>query len=108
MSRRRRNERENENNKETKKKSKVLKRILLVLLLILVILVCFVTYKIQKNGGGLQGVLLTLTGNSEEDLKDLDPIQVLVMGVSTDNGGKLTDTIILGTYDPKTQQSSLL
>lgn len=108
MSRRRRNERENENNKETKKKSKVLKRILLVLLLILVILVCFVTYKIQKNGGGLQGVLLTLTGNSEEDLKDLDPIRVLVMGVSTDNGGKLTDTIILGTYDPKTQQSSLL
>ena len=30
------------------------------------------------------------------------------MGVSTDNGGKLSDTIILGTYDPKTQQASLL
>lgn len=108
MSRRRRNERENEKNKETKKKSKVLKKILLALLVILVVLACFITYKIQKNGGGLQGVLLTLTGNNEEDLKDLDPIQVLVMGVSTDNGGKLTDTIILGTYDPKTQQSSLL
>ena len=30
------------------------------------------------------------------------------MGVSTDNGGKLTDTIIVGTYDPKTQKASLL
>ena len=35
-------------------------------------------------------------------------IQVLVMGVSTDNGGKLTDTIIIGSYDPKTQKASLL
>ena len=30
------------------------------------------------------------------------------MGVSTDNGGKLTDTIIVGTYDPKNQKASLL
>lgn len=108
MSRRRRNEREKENNKKVKKKSKVLRKVLLTLLLILVILAVFITYKIQRNGGGLQGLLLTLTGNDEETLKNLDPIQVLVMGVSTDNGGKLTDTIILGTYDPKTQQSSLL
>jgi polyisoprenyl-teichoic acid--peptidoglycan teichoic acid transferase len=108
LSRRRRNEREKENNKKVKKKSKVLRKVLLTLLLILIILAVFITYKIQRNGGGLQGLLLTLTGNDEETLKNLDPIQVLVMGVSTDNGGKLTDTIILGTYDPKTQQSSLL
>ena len=30
------------------------------------------------------------------------------MGVSTDNGGKLTDTIIVATYDPKNQKASLL
>ena len=30
------------------------------------------------------------------------------MGVSTDNGGKLTDTIIVATYDPKNQSASLL
>ena len=33
---------------------------------------------------------------------------MLLMGVSTDNGGKLTDTIIVGTYDPKEQKASLL
>lgn len=113
MSRKKEIQRENENidnnnNNKVKKKSKVLKKVLITLLIILVLVAGFIAYKIQKNGGGLQGVLLTLTGNDEESLKDLDAIQVLVMGVSTDNGGKLSDTIILGTYDPKTQQASLL
>ena len=111
MSRKKEIQRENENidnNNKVKKKSKVLKKVLITLLIILVLVAGFIAYKIQNNGGGLQGVLLTLTGNDEESLKDLDAIQVLVMGVSTDNGGKLSDTIILGTYDPKTQQASLL
>lgn len=108
MSRRRRNQREEENNKKVKKKSGVLKKILLALVIILVLLALFIGYRIHKNGGGMQGLLLTLVGNDEETLKDLDTIQVLVMGVSTDNGGKLTDTIIIGSYDPKTQKSSLL
>lgn len=94
--------------KKKKKKSKVLKRILIGLILILLILVIGITYKTQKNGGGLQGLLSTLVGHDEETLKNLEPIQVLLMGVSTDNGGKLTDTIIVGTYDPKTQKASLL
>lgn len=108
MSRRRRNKREEEEDKKVKKKSGILKKILLVLVLILIFLAFFIGYRIQKNGGGVQGLLLTLVGNDEETLKDLDMIQVLVMGVSTDNGGKLTDTIIIGSYDPKTQKASLL
>ena len=94
--------------KKKKRKSKILKRILIALILILLVLVIGITYKTQKNGGGLQGLLSTLVGHDEETVKNLEPIQVLLMGVSTDNGGKLTDTIIVGTYDPKEQKASLL
>ena len=101
-------EKRDKKEKKKKKKSKVLKRILIALVVVLVILVGGITYKTQKNGGGIQGLLSALVGHDEETLKNLEPIQVLLMGVSTDNGGKLTDTIIVGTYDPKTQKASLL
>ena len=94
--------------KEKKKKSKILKKILLFLLIALIILIGWIAYRTQKNGGGMQGLLSTLVGHNEETLKNLQPIQVLLMGVSTDNGGKLTDTIIVATYDPKNQSASLL
>lgn len=101
-------EKRDKKEKKKKKKSKVLKRILIALVVVLIILVGGITYKAQKNGGGIQGLLSALVGHDEETLKNLEPIQVLLMGVSTDNGGKLTDTIIVGTYDPKTQKASLL
>lgn len=99
---------QNKKDKKNKKKSKVLGKILLLLLIILIALIIGIAYKTKKNGGGVQGLLSTLVGHDEETLKNLDPIQVLLMGVSTDNGGKLTDTIIIGTYDPKNQKASLL
>ena len=105
------NKRENSkksNNKKNKKKKGILGKILIILVLILIALIAGIAYKTQKNGGGLQGLLSTFVGHDEETLKQLDPIQVLLMGVSTDNGGKLTDTIIVGTYDPKNQKASLL
>lgn len=93
---------------KTKKKSKILSKILIFLVLVLIVLVLGIVYKSKQNGGGMQGLLSTLVGHDEETIKNLDPIQVLLMGVSTDNGGKLTDTIIIGTYDPKNQTASLL
>lgn len=107
MSRKTRNKRE-ESGKKVKKKSGILKKILIILIIILIGLAGFIAYRTQKNGGGMQGLLSTLVGHNEETLQNLEPIQVLLMGVSTDNGGKLTDTIIVGTYDPKTQKASLL
>ena len=98
----------NKSKKKTKKKSKTSSKILILLLIILIALVVGITYKTKQNGGGMTGLLSTLVGHDEETLKNLDPIQVLLMGVSTDNGGKLTDTIIIGTYDPKNQSASLL
>lgn len=108
MSRRNRNKREENKEKKVKKKSGILKKILLILLVLLLILAGFIVYRTQQNGGGMQGLLSTLVGHDAETLKELDLLQVLVMGVSTDNGGKLTDTIIVGSYDPKTQKASLL
>ena len=108
MSRRARNKREDKSEKKVKKKSGILKKILIILIILLIALVSFVVYRTQQNGGGMQGLLSTLVGHTEETLKNLEPIQVLLMGVSTDNGGKLTDTIIVGTYDPQKQTASLL
>lgn len=109
MSKRRRNKREEENfDEKPKKKSGILKKIFIVLLIVLLAIIGFIVYKVQSNGGGLQGLLLTVVGHDQETVEELDPIQVLVMGVSTDNGGKLTDTIMVASYDPKTQAASLL
>ena len=105
MAKQNKNKREKKTKK--KKKSKILKKILISLLIILIALIVWIAYKTQKNGGGMQGLLSTLVGHNEETLKNLGSIQVLLMGVSTDNGGKLTDTIIVGTYDPKNQKASL-
>ena len=93
---------------KTKKKKGKLGKVLLLLILILIALVVMMAYKTQQNGGGMTGLLSVLVGHDEETLKDLDPIQVLLMGMSTDTGAKLTDTIIIATYDPQNQKASLL
>ncbi len=51
---------------------------------------------------------MMITGQSEEDIKNLKPIYCLVMGVSKDIDRDLTDTIMLCAYYPRTQQASIL
>ena len=108
MENKKNNKRQAKNNKKKKKKSSISSKILIFLLFILLVLIVGIVYKTKQNGGGVSGLLSVLVGHDEETLKNLDPIQVLLMGVSTDNGGKLTDTIMIGSYDPKTQNASLL
>ena len=96
------------NKRQGKRKVGILRKILILLIIVLIVLTGFIVYRTQKNGGGMQGLLSTLVGHDENTLKDLEPLQVLLMGVSTDIGAKLTDTIIVGTYNPQTQQASLL
>ena len=108
MENKKNNKRQAKNNKKKKKKSSISSKILIFLLIILIALIVGIVYKTKQNGGGVSGLLSVLVGHDEETLKKLDPIQVLLMGVSTDNGGKLTDTIMIGSYDPKTQNASLL
>ena len=110
------NKRQNMNNKSSKntkkkpkKKMKMWKKILLVILLILLIAGGIFAYRVHRNGGGLSGMLATVVGHDEETRKSLGELQVLLMGVSTDQEGvALTDTIIVASYNPNTQKAVLL
>lgn len=92
------------NVKATKKKKHVFRNIVLLLLLIILIAIGIFVYKVHKNGGGIQGVLKTSLGHDEETINTLDKIYCLVLGQSQN----LTDTIMVASYDPKTQEAALL
>ena len=99
--------------KETKRKSKKkklnwLRIILATLLIALVVWVTYFIYQTNKNGGGMQGMLATLVGHNSETLKDLEPLYCLMLGESVSGDSRLTDTIIVCKYDPKTQKAAML
>ena len=128
-------EKDNKSDKESKKPSKkdtkkekkkdgiikrilktILKVILILLLIIILALGCFIGYlgytsnwdlnKMLRKGA--KQVAMVVTGQTQADIENLDPIYCLVLGVSTDEGLSLTDTIILCAYYPRTQQASML
>ena len=91
----------------TKKKRKMRMRtkVILALLLLLLIAGSVLGYTIWKNGGGIKGAVVTAVGGKDEQkLKDLPPLQFLLLGKSD----FMTDTIMVCSYDPKTQQASML
>ena len=95
--------------KESKQKKKHSIRNFFILLFIIIIIVGILFYKkVQENGGGIEGVLCTILGQSVEDLENLEPIEVLLLGISEDLDSKLTDTIIVGTYNPQEQSINML
>lgn len=98
--------------KERRKKSvgwRIFKLLLMLVLLAILVFAGIFTYKVIKNGGGLQGILATSLGHDEFTLKDIDEIRVLVIGVSGfEKDYKLADTIMLCSYNPKNQQASIL
>ena len=119
MSNNKENKRQKANNKnknqeqktkqKPKKKMKMWKKILLIILLILLIAGGVFAYRVYRNGGGLSGMLATVVGHDENTRKSLGELQVLLMGVSTDQEGvALTDTIIVASYNPNTQKAVLL
>ena len=113
-----------EKKKKEKKKGNIFVRIIkgilkviLVLILILILLAgVFVgwlgfTYNWDFNKmvrGGAKQIALIATGQTQKDLDNLPPIYSLILGVSTDEGLTLTDTIIVAAYYPRTQQASML
>lgn len=111
--------------KEEKKKNrniiiKILLGILKTIFVIILILVLLIVLYIGKLGfqsnwdinkmlkKGAKEVALFVTGQTEADVANLDPLYFLIMGVSTDEGLLLTDTIIVCAYYPKTQEASML
>lgn len=91
-------------NRPSKKKHVVAKRVILLIIVILIILAGVFTSKIVMNGGGLKGLLATLVGQTEETRKNMSEIEFLILGESLN----LTDTIMIGKYDPNSQKAALV
>ncbi len=108
------NKTDKKNNKVDKNKKKIktvrkVKRIVVTLLLLSMIGAgSLFGYKIYKNGGGLTGTLAALLGENTENLENLEPIQVLIMGESGVDEYKLADSIMIASYNPKTQEASIM
>lgn len=92
------------NSKNKKKRISFLKLFLTLLLFIIIIAVCIFIYKMQKNGGGKEGFVATVMGQSQEDIKNLEPISALILGSSQN----LTDTIMVFKYNPQSQKAYLV
>ena len=96
-------------NKKTKKKKHIILKLLLFILTIMVLFIGgFVGYSTYKNGWGVKGMIQTAMGQDAKKLENLEPFTVLIMGVSEDISVKLTDTIMVASYNPKTQKATLL
>lgn len=98
----------NKRNRKNKEKNKIWKKILLIIIIILAVFIGVFAYKTYKNGGGISGMLATAVGHDENTKKNLKEIKVLIMGISTDIDAELTDTIMVASYNPKTQKANLL
>ena len=98
----------NKTKKIKKKSRKLMKTVLTILVLGIVALGILVGYRVQMLGGGITGVLATLLGESETSIENLEPINIVVMGVSGVDDYKLADTIMVASYNPKTQKASLM
>ncbi|MBO5479510.1 MAG: LCP family protein [Clostridia bacterium] len=98
--------------KEKRKKSKAWKAFKIIMIILLITILAFAgifTYKMAKNGWGLQGFIATAVGHDEYTLKDLNPINFLLIGISGyEEDYKLADTIMVCSYNPKTQKASIL
>lgn len=91
--------------KEVKKKKKKGKYIFRRIFLVILIICAIAGIRFAKKVNDLDGNwLAALFGHNEETLKNLDTLQVLVMGESTG----MSDTIIVCSYNPKTQKASML
>ena len=86
-----------------KKKKNIFLRVVLILILIIIIAGGILLYKRYKEEGW-SGVSKTILGHNEETVNKLDKMYCLLLGESQN----LTDTIMLASYDPKTQEAALL
>lgn len=92
---------------KVKKSKKNKKKVLIVLALISIILIVaggVLAYRANKLGGGMGGLIAATLGHDENTKKNLDTLTFLALGKSQN----LTDTIIVCSYNPNTQQASML
>lgn len=104
-----------ENKKNKKKKSrKILKGILFIIFIIILAYVGWFGYQYYRHTSGMNGskydpLSATALGIDPEKLKNIGRINILILGESgIGDGYKLTDSIMIASYNPQTQQASLL
>lgn len=102
------NRNQEKKNSKNKKKHRILKAFLVIILILIALIGGFVGYSVYKNGWGVKSLIQTAMGQSEKKLQNLEPFTVLLLGVSEDISSKLSDTIIVASYNPKTQKATLL
>lgn len=103
--------RKSQNYKNEKKKFSLFKfllKLIFIIIVLILILGAIFYYKMQENGGGIKGALITVLGLSVEEIQNLEPINILLLGISEDINSKLTDTIIVCSYNPQNQTASML
>lgn len=95
------------NKKSNKKKNKnyiVLKVILLCVFLLVVLFLGLFIKRMNENGWTLGGFVATILGHDSTTLANLSRIDILLIGQSQN----LTDTLLICSYNPKTQSASLI
>jgi len=98
-----------ENIKTVKKRKLKLGRVFLFILVILAMLGGYFTYKAYTlldkcQGNWVSAFIAAFIGHDTETVKNLQPIQVLILGESGGN----TDTIIVCEYNPAEQKAAML
>ena len=91
----------NTNNKKAKKKKHIGLKIFAVILILLAIGGGIFAKRVYDLDGNW---IAALFGHNEKTLENLDKLYILAMGESTG----MSDTIIVCSYDPKTQEASML
>ena len=112
-----------DNKKKKKKKKSVIGRIFKFILLILLIAIIgyaawfgikFLKHKLSMGDSNYDPLSATALGIDPEKLKDVGRLNILLLGESDANQGSkndpyyLTDTIMIVSYNPQTQQASIL
>lgn len=87
---------------------KFLIKLFLIILLLIIIISGLFYYKVEQNGGGIRGAIITVLGLSPEEIENLESINILLLGISEDIDSKLTDTIIVCSYNPQNQTAFML
>ena len=87
-----------------RKKHKILRGILTIILVAFLILVGFFVIRMNENGWSMGGFVATILGHDSKTASKLPRVNVLLIGQSQN----LTDTLLVCTFDPKTQDFGML
>ena len=90
--------------KKKKKKHRIVRTFLTALLIVFLVFTGIFLKRWNDNGWTLGGFVATILGHDSNTLANLPRVNILVIGQSQ----KLTDTLVVCSYDPKVQEVSML